>query len=310
MSVVSAQDAPFGLRESLLYATNVLIFGSGWLPMKLQLGVVSPEVSALWRFMAVTVIMFIFLAVIRGRFFFRWKDHLLFVGLGATLFSLNFVSFYYAGYYLPSGLMSVVFSLAAIIIPVLSAIFLKVPMHPKLVAGAVAGAGGIALIFGPTIVSGDGVRDASMGLLLALAGTMCFSLGSLFSGVAGRRTLPLASMTAWGFFYGFVILAVIVAVRGLPLIIEWSPRYIGTLSYLVVVQTLLGFAVYLMLIRRIGASRAGYGTVMFPLVALGISTWFEGYQWTLVSAAGVGLVLAGALLVLMPKRGRSRVGAR
>ncbi|MGQ3674000.1 DMT family transporter [Xanthobacter sp. TB0139] len=302
MSVVSAQDAPFGARESLLYATNVLIFGSGWLPMKLQLGVVSPEVSALWRFMAVTVVMFIVLVVMRGRFFFRWKDHLLFAGLGATLFSLNFLSFYYAGYYLPSGLMSVVFSLAAIIIPVLSAIFLNMPVHPKLVAGAVAGASGIALIFGPTIMDAEGMRDAGMGLLLALAGTMCFSLGSLFSGIAGRRALPLASMTAWGFFYGFVILAVIVAIRGLPLIVEWTPRYIGTLTYLVLVQTLLGFAVYLMLIRRIGASRAGYGTVMFPLVALAISTWFEGYQWTLVSGLGVSLVLSGALLVLMPRR--------
>ncbi|MGQ3671094.1 DMT family transporter [Xanthobacter sp. TB0136] len=306
MGAVSINDKPLNGFDYLLYAANILIFGSGWLPMRLQLGTVAPEVSVLWRFLAATIVIFLFLAFRQERFMFRWRDHLLFAGMGATLFSLNFLSFYYAGYYLSSGLTAVVFALAAIVIPALSAVFLKVPVHPRLIMGAVAGIGGIALVFGPALAGADRVPHIGTGLLLSLFGMLCFSCGSLLSGVAARRGLPLLSMTAWGFFYGLIIIGAIVLARGEPLIVEWSPRYLGTLFYLIFIQTLLGFAIYLLLVRRIGTSRAGYGTVLFPLVALAMSTLFEGYQWTLTAGAGVALVLTGALLVLMPRQSGNR----
>lgn len=305
-----AQDAPLGWRDYLLYAANILIFGSGWLPMRLQLGVVAPEVSVFWRFLAATTVIFIFLFIRKGRFFFRWRDHLLFAGMGTTLFSLNFLAFYYAGYHLPSGLTAVVFALAAIVIPTFAAVFLKMPVHPRLVMGAAAGICGIALVFGPAVMGAERVPEVGRGLLLSLAGMLCFSCGSLLSGVAGRRKLPLASMTAWGFFYGLLVMGAIVVLRGQPLVLEWSPRYLGTLLYLIFIQTLAGFAIYLLLVRRIGASRAGYGTVMFPLVALAMSTFFEGYHWTMMAGAGVVFVLAGALMVLAPRPALAGAGGR
>lgn len=298
----SSNDAPMGPLDLVLYVATILIFGSGWLPLKLQLGVVAPEVSGVWRFFLATVIMFTVVVVTRGRLAFPVKDHLLFAAIGTTLFSLNFVSFYYAGYHLPSGLMSVVFALAAVIIPVLSAIFLRLRLRRRVLLGALAGIGGLALVFGPNLGEGNGVHGVGAGLSLSLFGTFCFALGSLFSGIAGRRRYPLASMTAWGFFYGLLVLLLIALVRGSPFIVEWNARYLGSLGYLVLVQTLSGFAVYLILIRRIGASRAGYGTVLFPLVALALSTWYEAFEWTVAAAVGIALVLSGALLVLLPDR--------
>ena len=148
------------------------------------------------------------------------------------------------------------------------------------------------------------MSGAGEGLALALTGTFCFSVGSLVSGVAGAgRGYPLVSMSAWGFFYGFVILLALALARGAPFMVEWNARYIGSLLYLVGAQTLSGFALYFLLIRRIGASRAGYATVLFPLVALALSTWFESFHWTLGAAFGIALVLAGTLLVLLPPRG-------
>lgn len=293
-------DGPLGPRELLLYAVCVLIFGTGWLPLKLQLGVVAPEVSGVWRFAVAGAVMLAFVLVTGGRLAFGWRDHVLFAGLGATLFSLNFVSFYYAGYHLPSGLLSVIFALSAIIIPVLSALFLRVPLRRQIIGGALAGVVGLALVFGPSLAEGKGIDGAGEGLALGLAGTFFFSVGSLLTGVAGRRQYPIASLTTWGFFYGMILLLVIAFIHDVPFIFDWSPVYVGSLACLIIVQTLAGFAVYNMLVRRIGANRAGYGTVVFPLVALAISTVFEGYHWTLVSAGGIALVLAGVLLVLRP----------
>ncbi|MFG1480106.1 DMT family transporter [Xanthobacter sp. V4C-4] len=307
-SAPAPSAAPFGPAGLLLYTLTVLIFGSGWLPLRMQLGVVAPEVSLTWRFLLATLVMLAVLAVRRDRFMFGWRDHLVFAVLGATLFSLNFITFYYAGYHLPSGLLSVVFALAAVMIPLLGALVLGQPLRRRVIAGALVGVAGLALVFGPSVASGEGVSGAGEGLALALTGTFCFSVGSLVSGVAGRRGYPLVSMSAWGFFYGFVILLALALARGAPFMVEWNARYIGSLLYLVGAQTLSGFALYFLLIRRIGASRAGYATVLFPLVALALSTWFESFHWTLGAAFGIALVLAGTLLVLLPPRARPDAG--
>ena len=83
---------------------------------------------------------------------------------------------------------------------------------------------------------------------------------------------------------------------------SWSARYLGSLAYLVAGPTLSGFAVYLLLVRRIGANRAGYCTVVYPLVALALSTLFEDFHWTLAAAFGIALVLCGNVLVLRTGR--------
>ncbi|MEP9353330.1 DMT family transporter [Xanthobacter sp. KR7-65] len=291
-------DGPLGPRDLVLYAICILIFGTGWFPLKLQLGVVAPEVSGLWRFLIAALAMLAFTLATGGRIAFGWRDHVLFAALGTTLFSANFLSFYYAGYHLPSGLMSVIFSLSAILIPVFSALFLGVRLRRQVLGGAAAGIIGLALVFGPSLADGRGIHGAGEGLALGLAGTVFFALGSLLTGVAGRRGYSIASLTMWGFTYGCVVLLAVALIRGAAFTVEWTPRYLGSFAMLVVVQTLAGFPVYNMLVRRIGANRAGYGTVLFPLVALALSTLFEDYHWTLTAAAGVALVLVGVLMVL------------
>ena len=66
---------------------------------------------------------------------------------------------------------------------------------------------------------------------------------------------------------------------------------------------MLAFGVYFTLLGRIGAARAGYTTVMYPVVALVMSTIAEGYRWSLLSGLGLAAVLLGNLLVLrVPRR--------
>lgn len=50
-----------------------------------------------------------------------------------------------------------------------------------------------------------------------------------------------------------------------------------------------------------------YCMVLFPIVALALSTVFENYRWTTEAVAGVSLVLAGNLLVIVPKEKLQRV---
>ena len=74
------------------------------------------------------------------------------------------------------------------------------------------------------------------------------------------------------------------------------------LLYLVIFGSIIAFWAYLTLIGRIGAGRAGYANLIFPLVALLISTVLEGYTWTATAVTGLGLVLVGNWLVMRAAR--------
>jgi drug/metabolite transporter (DMT)-like permease len=87
-----------------------------------------------------------------------------------------------------------------------------------------------------------------------------------------------------------------------PLAFSLHADYLWSLAYLAIFGSAVAFGCYLSLIRRIGASRAAYSSVLFPVVALGISTVFEGYRWTLVATLGIMLTLAGNWLILKRPR--------
>jgi drug/metabolite transporter (DMT)-like permease len=60
----------------------------------------------------------------------------------------------------------------------------------------------------------------------------------------------------------------------------------------------VAFGCYLALIRRIGAAKTSYSAVVVPVVALGISTLFEGYEWTAAAILGIILTLVGNFLIV------------
>jgi drug/metabolite transporter (DMT)-like permease len=293
-SINASRLAPADLG---LYAVTVFVWGTSWIALKGQLGEVSPEVSTLWRFLLAAPLMWLW-ALARGdTLAYPAADHRRFAAAGALMFSSNFVLFLYGGQYLPSGLLAVVFSLVSILNLLLGAAFLGQPIMPRVAAGGVIGAAGIALLYSPQIAGGV-QRGALVGLAFCLAGTLSFCAGNLVSTAIQRRGVPLLAATAWGMTYGVAALAAIVLVHGQPLIVEWTPSYLGATLYLALFASVVAFASYLTLLRRIGAARAGYATVLFPIVALAVSTLVEGYRWTLAAILGAALALAGNVLVL------------
>lgn len=98
-------------------------------------------------------------------------------------------------------------------------------------------------------------------------------------------------------FYGALLLLAYCLVSGVPFTFEANTRYIGSLLYLAIPGSVIGFTAYLTLVGRMGPERAAYCTVLFPVVALNISVFVEGYQWTLPALLGLGLVMLGNVLV-------------
>jgi drug/metabolite transporter (DMT)-like permease len=285
-----------------LYGGVTFAWGFTWLAQHYQVGVVAPEVSVLWRFLIAAPFMLLIAAIRGEQLRFPLRDHLWLALLGATLFCTNFVLFYYAAQWVTSGLLSVVFALASIINVWLGAFFFGTPIDRRTVIGGFLGVGGLAAMFYPQLAGTDLNSKMLMGIALSVAGTFSFCFGNMISAQLQRRRLPIFATTGIGMIYGACFLAMLAAFRGNAFIIEPTARYVISLLYLALIGSVMAFTCYLTLLGRIGADRAAYATVMFPVVALAVSTVVEGYRWTIPAAFGVAAVLAGIVLALRARK--------
>lgn len=286
------------MTHVLLYIAVVIIWGTTWIMVKFQLGVVAVEVSVAYRFAIAAVLMFAWVMVRRLPLKFSPRDHLFMALQGALIFSSNFYFMYLAAAYVTTGLIAVVFSSASVMTLVFNAVVFRRRPGLSVLGGCLLGVFGIALIFWPELRDVSGASGAATGLMFSLAGTACFAMGGIVTARNHGAGLSVRGSTAWAMLYGFALLSLFAVLSGAPLAFDPSFAYVGSLLYLGIFGSVIAFACYFALLGKIGPDRAAYATVLFPIIALSISTLFESYQWTALAALGVVLTLAGNVLVL------------
>ncbi len=285
-----------------LYLATILIWGTSFYAIRLQLTDVEPEVSILFRFSIASTILIVYCLLGKRNMRYPLKVHLRFILMGFFLFFLNFFLIYLATRHLPTGLVSVVFSSVVIFNMINGAIFLKDRLSPLMIAGALTGITGIVFIFLPEIATFDYQDQSLASFVLALVATISASTGMLLSSKNQRDNLPVMQSNAWGMFYGAVIMLLYIGISGIPITIDLSVSYLGSLFYLALFASVLAFGFFLTLVGRIGAGNASYASVLFPILALALSTWLEGYQWTTLAVLGVVLTISGNVLILIDKQ--------
>jgi len=293
-----------------LYLLTVLIWGTTWIAITFQLGTVPAPVSIAYRFWLATAVLMAFLLITRRPVWPPRRAWPYLFAQGIALFCLNFLCFYYASQWVTSGLEAVVFSTAPLWNAINGRIFLGRPIRRQVMMGALLGLCGIVLLFAPQMAGRWHDSKVLMGLALTLGGTLCFSCGNLLSSRMQSLGLTPWLTNTWAMMIGSTTLGVAAFALGMPFALDPSPRYLGALLYLAIPGSVIGFTAYLLLVGRIGPDRAAYSTVLFPIVALTISTIYEGYHWTPLALGGLALVLAGNLLAFMQPAARAKpVGA-
>ncbi|MBF8256518.1 MAG: protein of unknown function DUF6 transmembrane, partial [Anaerolineales bacterium] len=281
------------MQNAAFYLLTSLIWGSTWLVITFQLGVVAAEASIVYRFALAALLLMVYTLARRLPMRFTPRQHAFIALQGTFLFSLNYILVYLAEQNLTSGLVAIVFSMLILSNVVLGAVFLRNPIRPRVVLGGVIGVAGLALVFGPELAGfaqGGGWR---LGLLLSAAAVLSASVGNILSARNQRAGLPVVQTNAYGMAYGAAVTLVVAVVRGVPFTFDPSPSYILSLLYLAVFGSVIAFGTYLTLIGRMGVDRAAYIGVIFPLVALLLSMLFEGLNLGAVGLVGVALVAAG-----------------
>jgi drug/metabolite transporter (DMT)-like permease len=286
------------VSSPVIYAIVVLIWGTTWFVIKFQLGVVAPEISLVYRFGLAAICVFLFARLTGNPLALSWRDHRFVALQGLTLFCLNYWMTYLSTQYLTSGLVAVIFTGIIFFNLINSRLIFGTPIERHVLVAAGAGMVGVALLFLPEMRAAIHNPSIAHGALLALGATYVASLGNMAAMRNTQGGLPVLTVNAYGMAYGAVGLVVIAVIRGTP--IAFDPRwpYVVSLLYLSLAGTSLAFGLYLALLKRIGAARAAYSSVLFPVIALGVSTVFEGYRWSLPALFGLAVLLGGNALAL------------
>jgi len=299
-ALAPAARAPSAL---LLFLAPSFIWGTTWLAIKFQLGVVAPEVSVAWRFALAAALLVGFCALRGIPLRHGLRDHARFALLGFLLFGANYVLVYRSEQHLTSGLVAVLFATMVFWNLAGARLFFGTPAPRAVLAGAVLGFGGVALLFWPELAGlrAGAVPGQAAGVGLALVSTLLASAGNLYSQRLLARGAGVLPATALGMAWAAALVAGWCALAGVPFTFDPRPAYVLSLAYLALFGSVLAFVTYLTLIQRIGSGRAGYTAAVIPAIAMAASTLFEGYRWTPGAAAGLALVVAGTVLVLRAK---------
>lgn len=279
------------------------VWGSTWIVIRDQIGTVPPQWSVAYRFCIAAVAM----ALVA-----KWKGQSLKMDrgglfaalvLGVTQFSVNFNSVYMAERFITSGVVATVFALLLIPNSLLAWIFLGQKPNARFLWAGLVAVAGVALLFVHELrsspISGN---DIAIGLGFTIAGLLGASAANVYQAGKEARRHPLLALLAWSMAIGAVIdICLAFAVAGPP-VAEARLGYWAGVLYLALFGSVLCFALYFPVVRKIGPGKAAYSSVLVPIIAMSLSTLFEAYRWSPLAIAGAILSLGGMLLALARRR--------
>ena len=286
--------------NGVLYGITILIWGSSWIMIKFQVEIVSASISVFYRFFLAAIILQCLCLIKRQKSVYDLREYIFIAIQGFCLFAVNYWLFYLSAEYLSSGLMALIFSTIVVMNMINGRIWFGTPINLKMVFGAMMGISGLTLVFWPEIQWEDSNYNMFKGLLLAFVATYFSSLGNIVSLRNQKKGIPVFYSNAYAMTFGCLTMLMITMITDEHWNFSWNPQFLLSLVFLSVFASVVGFWCYLTLLGRVGADRGAYATLIFPIVALSISTVFEGYQWSLIAISGVVLILLGNYIILKP----------
>jgi drug/metabolite transporter (DMT)-like permease len=292
-------------RILLSFLLISLIWGSTWIVIKDQLTAVPPVWSVSYRFLAASMAMFLVILVRRQPLILDRRGQFWAILLGCSQFAFNFNFVYGAELYITSGLVAVMFALLMVPNAILGRIFLDQRITSGFVIGSAIATVGIALLFVREYrLAPVGGSAVFIGIGLTVAAIMCASTANILQASKGAKAHPILTLIAWAMLWGTLFNAVFALMTVGPPVVEMRAAYLAGILYLGVIGSAVTFPIYFALIREIGAAQAAYSSVIVPIVAMILSTLFEGYSWSLLAASGAALAIIGLLYAMRSRRAK------
>lgn len=304
MTAASAQSPGQSQGRAIAaFVLVTLIWGSTWLVIKDQISAVPASWAVTWRFAMAAAGMFLLAALRRERLLLSREGMLLALPLGLFQFFANFQLVYRAEQHITSGLVAVLFALLLVPNALLARLFVGTRVNARFLAGSVVALAGIALLLlheyraAPT-----GAGEVLTGIGLTVCALLCASSANVMQATDLARRQSVVVLIAWAMLAGALADGLFALAVAGPPVIDTSPRQLAGLAYLAIVGSVFTFPLYFALIRDWGPGKAAYNGVAVPVVAMTLSTLFEGYRWSALAGGGAVLAMTGLLIALSGRK--------
>ncbi len=284
-----------------LFVLSVLCWGSTWVAITFQTQSAEIETGIAWRFLTAAFMLFVWLKLTRRWQSLHWSQIKLCLIQSIFIAGLNYVCFYNAISFISSGMAALIFAMAPLINSINNYLFFRQTSTMAQNMGALIGIGGLALV----LMEGGGqftLNDILMGVLLGTMGTYSFSIGNMLSTRMQDQGVNPATSNVWSMGAGGVMLTIWSALSGAAVIPPMDSTFWLSTGYLALVGSVLGFTFYFMLLGRVGSVKAGYVALASPVVAVLLSSAWEGWDVSVTAWFGISLVLFGNWVGLVKKR--------
>ncbi len=276
-----------------------LIWGSTWLVISDQISIVAPSWSVTYRFSVGALGMFLLALMTRTPLGLDRAAMFWAMALGMLQFSLNFNFVYLAEKHITSGLVAVLFALLIVPNAFFAKWWLGRPIGRAFILGSFIACVGVALLMVQEYRSAPiGAEAVLMGVGLTLAAVICASVSNVMQALPSLARYPTIAILAWSMLFGVLANGLYSFFAFGPPQFDPRPEYFAGVAYLGLIGSVVTFPLYFGLIRKIGPGKAAYTSVLIPVVAMMLSTAFEGYRWTALAVAGAVLVIAGLLVAM------------
>jgi drug/metabolite transporter (DMT)-like permease len=210
----------------LPFITFTIIWGSTWIVIRSQLGVVPPQWSVAYRFVIAAVAM----AAVAA-----WKGETLNLGrkglaaaafLGSMQFCVNFDAVYLAERHITSGVVATIFALLMIPSSILAWFWLGQRPTARFAWSSLVAIAGVVLLFVHELHAHAGsLRQVFSGIAITFVGMLGASTANVAQARPEMRRFPLFALLAWSMAAGALFDGIIALVMTGPPVIDRSPAY-------------------------------------------------------------------------------------
>jgi drug/metabolite transporter (DMT)-like permease len=277
------------------------IWGSTWLFIKLGLEDLPPITFAGIRFILASLILTLLVSVRGVRWPRQRKDWILIAVVGVLQFTLNYGLVFWGEQHIPSGLAAVLQSTFPAFGLVIAHIYLPYErITPIKLLGVFIGIVGVAIVFSDRLrIAGPMALFGSIALVLS---AFFGAYGNVLVKAYGQMIDPQV-LAAGQMLFGFPPLLVLGLVKeGSPFRFHWTGMAVISLAYLVIVGSVIAFALYYWLVRHMEVTKTMLIALVTPVVAviLGLIVLNENLNWRLF--AGGACIISGLGLIVWRNR--------
>ena len=274
----------------------MLIWGLNFIAVKIQ-GTEAPlEISLLYR-SAIAFALFYLLFKIKKMKFTKEKiNYFTIVGFGVCNFAISYLLLYYGTIYSTAALVTLIFSLKAIVTPIFLNIVFKVELQKKIYIGGTLGLLSVVIILYPDLHT---ISPAFIkGILLAIIGTIVTSIGDVFSYYNNKKHIDPITANTIGMLAATILILVFALASAKSFVVPTSLHYWVGLLYLAVLASFVAWLLYLLLIKNLGAAESSYMVALFPAIGGFASVLIGETQLSINLVVGILLAVIGAYIAV------------